>query len=146
MWLHSLKVAQLLRSAAYLHTNQSRSYLNHLVLVDSGFTFQNFRVVDVVAKAEVSADSGSVQQYYPEDGGRFLLRNVVICIHIMVVSLLRWLDALTAEAWNRFQVSPSAISGGQVALGQVFLPALLFPLSLSFHNCSTQTALHSLSN
>ena len=32
MWLHSLKVAQLLRSAAFLHTNQSRSYLNHLVI------------------------------------------------------------------------------------------------------------------
>ena len=31
MWLHSLKVAKLLRSAACLHTNQSRSYLNHLV-------------------------------------------------------------------------------------------------------------------
>ena len=30
MWLHSLKVAQLLGSAACLHTNQSRSYLNHL--------------------------------------------------------------------------------------------------------------------
>jgi len=33
LWLHSLKVAQLLRSAACLHTNQSRSYLNHLVIV-----------------------------------------------------------------------------------------------------------------
>jgi len=32
LWLHSLKVAQLLRSAACLHTNQSRSYLSHLVL------------------------------------------------------------------------------------------------------------------
>ena len=31
MWLHSLNVAQLLRSAACLHTNQSRSYLSHLV-------------------------------------------------------------------------------------------------------------------
>ena len=31
MWLHSLKVAQLLRIAACLHTNQSPSYLNHLV-------------------------------------------------------------------------------------------------------------------
>ena len=31
MWLHSLKVAHLLRSATFLHTNQSRSYLNHLV-------------------------------------------------------------------------------------------------------------------
>ena len=36
MWLHSLKVAQLLRSAACLHTNQSRSYLNHLVVQSSG--------------------------------------------------------------------------------------------------------------
>ena len=34
MWLHSLKVAQLLRSAACLYTNQSRSYLNHLVHED----------------------------------------------------------------------------------------------------------------
>ena len=34
MWLHSLKVAQLLRSATCLHTNQSRSYLNHLVYPD----------------------------------------------------------------------------------------------------------------
>jgi len=32
LWLHSLKVAQLLRSAACLHTNQSRSYLNHLLV------------------------------------------------------------------------------------------------------------------
>jgi len=31
LWLHSLKVAQLLRSAACLHTNQFRSYLNRLV-------------------------------------------------------------------------------------------------------------------
>jgi len=31
LWLHSLEVAQLLRSAACLHTNQFRSYLNHLV-------------------------------------------------------------------------------------------------------------------
>ena len=33
MWLHSLKVAQLLRSAVCLHANQSRSYLNHLVKI-----------------------------------------------------------------------------------------------------------------
>jgi hypothetical protein len=47
--------------------------------------------MDVVAKAEVSADSGSVQEYYPEDRSRFLLRNVVTFIQLMVVSLLRWL-------------------------------------------------------
>jgi len=32
LWFHSLKVAQLLSSAACLHTNQFRSYLNHLVI------------------------------------------------------------------------------------------------------------------
>jgi len=35
LWLHSLKVAQLLRSAACLHTNQTRSYLDHLVAEDT---------------------------------------------------------------------------------------------------------------
>ena len=40
LWLHSLKVAQLLRNAACLHTNQSRSYLNHLVHFCSVFQFQ----------------------------------------------------------------------------------------------------------
>ena len=34
MWLHSVMVAQLLRSAACLHTNQSRSYLDHLVFAE----------------------------------------------------------------------------------------------------------------
>ena len=46
MWLHSLKVAQLLRSAACLHTNQSRSYLNHLVFLEK--VICNFRIVYVV--------------------------------------------------------------------------------------------------
>jgi len=44
LWLHSLKVAQLLRSAACLHTNQSRSYLNHLVNAreSSGFAANKY--------------------------------------------------------------------------------------------------------
>jgi hypothetical protein len=33
---------------------------------------------------------------------------------------------LTAEAWVRAGVSPYGICGGQVALGQVFLPVLRF--------------------
>ena len=45
MWLHSLKVAQLLRSAACLHTNQSRSYLNHLVRYKSLREPDRFRPV-----------------------------------------------------------------------------------------------------
>ena len=44
MWLHSLKVAQLLRSAACLHTNQSRSYLNHLVHAPPVVFFNHVRV------------------------------------------------------------------------------------------------------
>jgi len=42
LWLHSLKVAQLLRSAACLHTNQSRSYLNHLVSTNSYLNYYSF--------------------------------------------------------------------------------------------------------
>jgi hypothetical protein len=101
------------------------------IRVDLGFTFQNVRVVDVVAKAEVSADSGSIQDYYPEDGGRFPLRNVT-CVHIMVVSLLRWLDALTAETRIRSQVSPSAISGGQRGTRTVYSPST-FVFSCQYH-------------
>jgi len=41
LWLHSLKVAQLLRSAACLHTNQSRSYLNHLVIAIYNIVFNS---------------------------------------------------------------------------------------------------------
>ena len=61
MWLHSLKVAQLLRSAACLHTNQSRSYLNHLVFqyVDT----QNIGVggkVDVVGVPNLAFTEGGI--------------------------------------------------------------------------------------
>ena len=42
MWLHSLKVAQLLRSAACLHTNQSRSYLNHLVFYKFSLSYPHY--------------------------------------------------------------------------------------------------------
>jgi len=45
LWLHSLKVAQLLRSAACLHTNQSRSYLNHLVFLIPRRTGRNIVVM-----------------------------------------------------------------------------------------------------
>jgi len=51
LWLHSLKVAQLLRSAACLHTNQSRSYLNHVVI-------PNYRVaVDLKKKEALPTNS-----------------------------------------------------------------------------------------
>jgi len=47
LWLHSLKVAQLLRSAACLHTNQSRSYLNHLVVITAENRAHEFVVLSV---------------------------------------------------------------------------------------------------
>jgi len=56
LWLHSLKVAQLLRSAACLHTNQSRSYLNHLVFDCSGvwFTQVYFLKLAVLPRFEIN--------------------------------------------------------------------------------------------
>jgi len=53
LWLHSLKVAQLLRSAACLHTNQSRSYLNHLVLRTTSIN----RLVFVLKKRSFYCDA-----------------------------------------------------------------------------------------
>jgi len=50
LWLHSLKVAQLLRSAACLHTNQSRSYLNHLVIFISQDPFVKVRNILLALK------------------------------------------------------------------------------------------------
>ena len=55
MWLHSLKVSQLLRSAACLHTNQSRSYLNHHVF---SVTFVHctdvfFHVFEIIDEFEI---------------------------------------------------------------------------------------------
>jgi len=47
LWLHSLKVAQLLRSAACLHTNQSRSYLNHLVYYTAYIVKINFQATNI---------------------------------------------------------------------------------------------------
>ena len=50
MWLHSLKVAQLLRSAACLDTNQPRSYLNHLVISLKYFDVHHKLVLTRVGK------------------------------------------------------------------------------------------------
>ena len=55
MWLHSLKVAQLLRSAACLHTNQSRSYLKHLVHPSTFFVYS----YSLSAFLSISSDSYS---------------------------------------------------------------------------------------
>jgi len=56
LWLHSLKVAQLLRSAACLHTNQPRSYLNHLVLPvkDTGTMFNNVLYIIIIFQYKAS--------------------------------------------------------------------------------------------
>ena len=66
MWLHSLKVAQLLRSAACLHTNQSRSYLNHLVYrfvyYFPHFTFSKFSLAS--SKCSFNTSSSSCVNYF----------------------------------------------------------------------------------
>jgi len=45
LWIHSRKVAELLRSAVCLHTNQSRSYLNHLVLKVQQGVFETYLII-----------------------------------------------------------------------------------------------------
>ena len=54
LWLHSLKGAQLLLlSAACLHTNQSRSYLNHLVFVKA----MNKKAKNSICKTKLSTNN-----------------------------------------------------------------------------------------
>jgi len=53
LWLHSLKVAQLLRSAACLHTNQSRSYLNHLVVLTGTEILMVVIIVLIIIKRNI---------------------------------------------------------------------------------------------
>ena len=62
MWLHSLKVAQLLRSAACLHTNQSRSYLNHLVLCFHNIYLQTNLLTTNIACTYTGGDNEKVPQ------------------------------------------------------------------------------------
>jgi len=72
LWLHSLKVAQLLHSAACLHTNQSRSYLNHLVLWK--FFFNHFRVFHVLP-------------FLLKTGRNYFILQVVYCLHSDLIYL-----------------------------------------------------------
>jgi len=73
LWLHSLKVAQLLRRAACLHTNQSRSYLNHLVyLFIYLFSYSLFRF-DKQYFAELSDFCKFILKYF---AALFISRSV----------------------------------------------------------------------
>jgi len=75
LWLHSLKVVQLLRSAACLHTNQSPSYLNHLVrsevLIAAMMKTEDFynatycRLVSMVTEDEGTTLLQYVGEYLP---------------------------------------------------------------------------------
>jgi len=62
LWLHSLKVAQLLRSAACLHTNQSRSYLNHLV--QQNFSKQGWPIAIVLNVKYKEIMDDNIHKYY----------------------------------------------------------------------------------
>ena len=76
----SLKVAQLLRSAACLHTNQSRSYLNHLVVLSLYFPPVNIHNAADGRNCKVGATLMSFVSL-TSDGLRknTRLRNVIIC-------------------------------------------------------------------
>ena len=85
MWLHSLKVAQLLRSAACLHTNQSRSYLNHLVLF-SGVQMAGLTIMYFAANARVQLQccfKHNRQSYFDER------RKLFEAVMLVYTSLLK---------------------------------------------------------
>jgi len=69
LWLHSLKAAQLLRSAACLHTNQSRSYLNHLVFNNSKESSVPDKVPEIL-----------LTHIYVFCGGKYLMRTFHACL------------------------------------------------------------------
>ena len=97
MWFHSLKVAQLLRSAACLHTNQYRSYLNHLVFqksvglrvyivsgrnLDVTNPLQLYRVVTITFRAMQLLDfvhRPLFQKYYRVQ--KVCFRKVDVCLY-----------------------------------------------------------------
>ena len=96
MWLHSLKVAQLLRSAACLHTNQSRSYLNHLVFCFSNNVLRskkgivhatlNFRILEMASdvafdKLDLCANFICLAQFH-------LIGCRVICLFLTSLKLI----------------------------------------------------------
>jgi hypothetical protein len=82
LWLHSLKVAQLLRSAACLHTNQSRSYLNHLVYEDGMRKFPAFPYLKMHCSETIITIF-------------FLLRQYRVWVRRTVWLLLTWANSST---------------------------------------------------
>jgi len=64
LWLYSLKVAQLLRSAVCLHTNQSRSYLSHHVLSSSTKIYDLHYIRRFPECVTIPNDVGQISNYY----------------------------------------------------------------------------------
>ena len=79
MWLHSLKVAQLLCSAACLHTNQSRSYLNHLVFELKVFVVALFCVLVKHVFVTLLYYSGVCYTTHTGDSGSIICYQNVVC-------------------------------------------------------------------
>ena len=77
MWLHSLKVAQLLRSAACLHTNQSLSYLNHLVFATRQHCWQHYIIITAVSQ------SSQFQVFYL-NARKFWWKCEIVKFHLIV--------------------------------------------------------------
>jgi len=88
LWLHSLKVAQLLRSAACLHTNQSRSYLNHLV--NAEFNWKHLQTVGCWLKGGMAGSTQDVTR--GEDKGKPKLCSLAMKLSCLLPSQDNRLD------------------------------------------------------
>ena len=86
LWLHSLKVAQLLRSAACLHTNQSRSYLNHLVIICSSVANKWFFSFLDIFKCNMFTAASALLHQISLKANHILLSTVSFRIVIPVTS------------------------------------------------------------
>jgi len=105
LWLHSLKVAQLLRSAACLHTNQSRSYLNHLAFCPICVKMFHLHI-PVKYESSTVCNNYKVANYYLATSNSFILSCKAIVLSCSICGNCRNLNGtmlsidVTMPVWN----------------------------------------------
>jgi len=126
LWLHSLKVAQLLRSAACLHTNQSRSYLNHLVILHNGVKKHKLHNIHYKTLRKAGLSYGVVQAgpLCGKSSQSHKLNNMYFAIFFCHIAADGQVDLTRGFCWL------CVVSG---ALGSYFPP--LKEIEINYANC-----------